>query len=930
MLALGVPALVALLGALWYVPHTRAEALASRSNELLDHVSAAADAVDRLIEDAMGDAATIASFPSVQLLLAGLSPPDGEGSPEHLAIVLDRLRDLQGFSRVFLIGPDGELRFASPAGAALGPGCREDLRSAMEAGDAFTGLHADARGETVFLFAVAGSASTPGAPCGWVVAETGARWWLAPLLERRSGSFRSEEILLTRILSDSALYLSPLRPDASDGFAPRRPLRDAQGRVATAALPEGVVDVMDDGGTPVLVAARRLASPPWQVALKVEREELLQRPSRVAWIVVVAWTAVAAVFSMILRSFVARRRRLREASRVARETRLTRLLDKTLDAILVTDPEGTLLRVNLRAEELYDRTGDQLVGSNFVGDLLPKQEQAAALVAMRTVVEQGWALFETFRVGRNGETLPVEVSSRLVLGRGERYIVSVVRDITARQQALDAFRAVVEAAPIPIATWDRDGRVVFWNRAATRVFGWEAGEVVGNPCRIIPEEQRADFLDLIRSAWAGEALSNVPVIRKHRDGRDLSMLLSTAPLRGRNAEVTGMLTMLVDVTEIERARRITRETQEKLDSFFRASALGMLFGDIHGEVFEANDELLRIIGYSRADLDQGRIRWVDITPREYLVLDTEAIAQAKQRGACAPYEKEFVRKDGTRIWVQVGFALLGTERENSVAYTIDIGRRKRAEAEIRRLNQELERRVEERTEALAASNRELEAFSYSVSHDLQAPLRAIDGFSRILLADHQDALDEEGQRVLRVVSDSAVGMQRLIDGLLGFSRLGRHEIERNRVDMRTLAHSIFHELCPPEEQASVDLRIAEIPDAWADATLIRQVWVNLIANALKFSAPRERRLIEIGAREEKDGTVYTVRDNGVGFDMRHAEKLFDVFLQLHSQEEFEGTGIGLALVQRIVRRHGGRAWAEGVPDGGATLSFLLPRAPVAS
>ncbi len=231
--------------------------------------------------------------------------------------------------------------------------------------------------------------------------------------------------------------------------------------------------------------------------------------SSAARILVLAWTAVIAlVISMSIRSFVARRRRLRAASLGAREARLTRLFDQTHDAILVADPDGTLLRVNMRAEELYRRPAEQLVGKNFVSDLFPEGEQETGRAAMRSVVEQGWALFETSHVGRDGEILPVEVSSRLVEGRGERYIISVVRDITARRQAADAFRAVVEAAPIPIVTWDRQGRVVFWNPAATRVFGWEAEEVVGGPCPVIPEERRQDFLDLIGRAWGGETLSN--------------------------------------------------------------------------------------------------------------------------------------------------------------------------------------------------------------------------------------------------------------------------------------------------------------------------------------------------------------------------------------------------------------------------------------
>ncbi len=706
---------------------------------------------------------------------------------------------------------------------------------------------------------------------------------------------------------------------------------------ATAAFPEGTSEARDDGGAPLLVAVSRLPFVPWQVVIKVDREEVLRSPIRVAWLAVLAWTAVAMVFSMTTASLSARRRRLRAASLGAREARLTRLLEQTHDAILVTDLEGTILRLNLRAEELYGEPAERLMTRNLVQDFCPEVEQPACRIQMQTVIEHGWTLFETSHRRGDGENFPVEVSSRLVAEGREQYIVSVVRDITLRRQTeeslrstTDALGAMVESSPIPIVTLNRDGRVVFWNPAATRVFGWEAGEVVGQSCPVVREADDGTFRKLLERAWGGEVLINLPQLRRHKDGRDVHVLLTVAPLRERGAEVTGILTLQVDVTERDRAERRAHEAQEKLDLFFRASALGMLFGDIHGSVFEANDEFLRIIGYSRTDLEEGRIRWVDITPPEYLALDDEAIAQAKLRGVCAPYEKECIRKDGSRIWVQLGFALLEAERERSVAYVIDIGRRKRAENEIRRLNQELERRVEERTAELAASIHELEAFSYSVSHDLRAPLRAIDGFSRILIEDHQGALDEEGRRLLRIVSESAAGMQRLIDGLLDLSRVGRHEIDRHRVDMRTLAHSVFHELCPPAEQPSVELRLGEIPEAWADATLIRQVWVNLIDNALKFSAPRERRVIEIGARAEKDGTVYTVRDNGIGFDMRHAEKLFGVFQRLHSQEEFEGTGIGLALVQRIVRRHGGRVWAEGVEDGGATLSFLLPGAPEAA
>ncbi len=244
--------------------------------------------------------------------------------------------------------------------------------------------------------------------------------------------------------------------------------------------------------------------------------------------------------------------------------------------------------------------------------------------------------------------------------------------------------------------------------------------------------------------------------------------------------------------------------------------------------------------------------------------------------------------------------------------------------QIRRLNAELEQRVAVRTAALEEANRELESFSYSVSHDLRAPLRAIEGFSRILLEEYAQTLDKEGRRLLGIVSANALGMAQLIDDLLTFSRLGRADLRAGSVDMAELVRGIFEELCPPEVRARVRLEIGPLPPCRGDAALLRQVWANLVGNALKFTSKRERAEIGIAGELRGEEIVYHVRDNGVGFDMRYADKLFGVFQRLHGPEQFEGTGVGLAIVQRIVRRHGGRAWADATPEGGATISFALP------
>ncbi len=239
---------------------------------------------------------------------------------------------------------------------------------------------------------------------------------------------------------------------------------------------------------------------------------------------------------------------------------------------------------------------------------------------------------------------------------------------------------------------------------------------------------------------------------------------------------------------------------------------------------------------------------------------------------------------------------------------------------------EVERvKAEQARALLEAVNRELEAFSYSVSHDLRAPLRAISGFAQAVVEDYAPRLDDEGKRFLGLIQDNAHRMGQLIDDLLTFSRLGRQPLLATQVDLETLARGIFEELIAQGSGRQIELVIRAVPPALGDKAMLRQVLVNLLSNAIKFTRPRAEARLEFGYRPEVDGGAYYVKDNGVGFDMQYVGKLFGVFQRLHSTAEFEGTGVGLAIVLRIITRHGGRVWAEGRMDRGATFYFTLPK-----
>jgi signal transduction histidine kinase len=263
------------------------------------------------------------------------------------------------------------------------------------------------------------------------------------------------------------------------------------------------------------------------------------------------------------------------------------------------------------------------------------------------------------------------------------------------------------------------------------------------------------------------------------------------------------------------------------------------------------------------------------------------------------------------------------ESNRSLAH--EMAERQHADTALRELNIDLERRIESRTSQLEAANKELEGFSYSVSHDLRAPLRAIVGFAKMLQEDHAEKLDEEAQRKLGVIQSEAQRMGMLIDDLLAFSRMGRKAMQLIEFDMTELARATYDGLNGHHDGPKAEFRLGSLPRAKGDRTLLGQVWANLLSNALKFSSKREKPLIEVSAISDEKEHVYFVRDNGAGFDPRYQSKLFGVFQRLHDSSEFNGTGVGLALVQRIVVRHGGRVWADSKPDAGATFYFTLPK-----
>jgi len=482
----------------------------------------------------------------------------------------------------------------------------------------------------------------------------------------------------------------------------------------------------------------------------------------------------------------------------------------------------------------------------------------------------------------------------------------------AARDTSEAFRLLIEGVQdYAIFMLDGAGRVSTWNAGAERIKGYRAEEIVGQhfsrfyPPEAIAEGRPARLLGI--AARDGRVEDEGWRVRK--DGTQFWADVMITALRDSDGSVIGFAKVTRDSTkrkEAENALRRSEQTFRLLVESVQDYAIFML--DLEGRVASWNPGAERIKGYSAHEI---------VGEHFSIFYPLEDVAQGKPRWELEKAENDGrhedegwrLRKDGTRFWANVVISPMLDAHGGLIGYakvTRDLTQQRRAE------------------QALAQTNQELERFSYSVSHDLRAPLRAIDGYAQALSEDHADKLGDEGQRLLAVIRDSAKLGGQLIDGLLNFSRVGRQALARVPVDLTALAERVVADLRQTEGSVPVEVVVTPLPPASGDAALLRHVFINVIDNAFKFSAKRAHPRVEIGAEQNGSEVAYYVKDNGVGFDMQYANKLFGVFQRLHRHDEFEGTGVGLALAQRIVQRHGGRIWAEGKVNEGATFFFTLP------
>jgi PAS domain S-box-containing protein len=698
-----------------------------------------------------------------------------------------------------------------------------------------------------------------------------------------------------------------------------------------------------------------------QITLSAERErrsgQLVATAARTRTIVIVSTALTLALLGLAaigLASSIRAQARSEQATRDA-EARLSAILEQMPVGVLVVDPEGVPQFANRVAKQILGND----VGPESVVDRMPEIYQvhrsgsseiypAADLPIARAL--RGEAVYDAgIDLHSADGVVPVEAWASPVRDQSGKLVLAVAAfsDISERLAAERALKdserklqQILDSIPLGITVADHTGTPTFVNAAGRKLLSPDlpphvAISELSRISRVFvagtrepyPSERRG-----ITRALRGEA-SYADDLEVHTPERIVPLEVWSAPVYDSSGNLAMAISAYGDITGRVESERRVRESEQRLQKILDSIPLGITVADPTGTVTFLNEAGRKLLGRS---LVEGLPNAQLSETYRVFVRGTDELYPAERRGINRALRGERTYADDLEfrgpernvpieIWTAPVYDSLGGLIMTISAYG-DISDRLASQRRIEGLTERLSSRVEE----LAAVNQELESFSYSVAHDLRAPLRAISGFCGMLIEDYSESLDAEGIRLLGVVRDSAIRMGHLIDDLLSLSRLTRARLTPTEVDMTGLAASAAEELLQTFPHGTRPPEIGVLPRAHGDATLLRQVWANLLSNALKYSRNSAEPRVEVGSIDgspAQGNTVYFVRDNGVGFDMAHADKLFGVFQRLHRTDEFEGTGVGLAIVYRVLTRHGGRIWAESSPGRGATFYFTLPSDP---
>ncbi len=632
-----------------------------------------------------------------------------------------------------------------------------------------------------------------------------------------------------------------------------------------------------------------------------------------------------------------------EAALRESEARKTAMLETSLDAIVSIDHKGIVREWNSAAERIFGYRREQSLGHRLESLIVPSDTTEKYLPGLSDYLMTGVGSligrpFEVVAKRSNGEEFPIELALTQIPSSEPPFFTAFIRDITDRKNAEEALRrsearkaAVLETALDAIVSVDQQGKVIEWNPAAERIFGYSRELALGRDMSelIIPASNHelhrkglARFLQTGRGRLLGH---RIEVMAMRANGAEFPVELTITKIPGDGPLV--FTSFIRDITERRRTEEALRKSEERFRLLVEGVedyAIYML--DTHGRITTWNAGAERIEGYRAQEIIGRRFH------RFYTPEDVErkkpdqALAVATAEGRFHD-ERWQVRKDGTHYWASFVITALRDDKGKLTGFSTiarDITKRKHTEDEIHRLNAELERRVQERTSELQAAYHEMEAFSYSISHDLRAPLIHIAGFAEMLKSDLGSRLDDKSRRHLETICESTENMGRMIADLLTFSRIGRAEMHKVRFNLGDTVKDVRRDLQAQTASRKITWIVPDLPEVYGDPFLLRQALFNLLSNAVKFTRQRPEARIEIAVETTEKEHIFAVRDNGAGFDMKYVAKLFGVFQRLHPVSEFEGTGIGLANVRRIIQRHGGRTWAEGSVDGGATFFFSLP------